>query len=780
MRTLNPIEMRPSSQPLARGLASLGVFAARCLFFAAVLALLPGIAAGDVIVNGSVSPGDNPFTTGVNEGLPFFGNGVNFNDPPTADDQPLFEGLEDIIIGVTAPGDVTINNGSFLRYQDLTIGSSSLVGEGLDEHLEFGTGLLRIVGVGAYYNNNPTLLPAGFPTFEEFGSRREADVGYDLIVGETSLGLMEVIEGARAEIQDAVMIGDAPGSDGYLTIDGVGSHLVSGGFSTDIGFDEQHQLMVGRHGFGSMTISNGGRVSTNVGGDMALPLDFVAAVVGGDAFIGDDEPMTGGEGSVLVTGPTSRWTIRASLQLGGFHHEEGLFGPESESEGDNLVYSQFNGKGTLTVADGALVTILPLDSEEQSTQALMLAIGRRGKLELAGGRLNVGANIGADPEFGERDDQMRIVNDGIITGDGYIDTGIFRNRYLGVMEVFSGQRMVINASAGFADPDEDAPPMVNWGVIRVLGNEDFRAELEFDRIPTSGGLPAPFQNRQLTTVPLVGRAAGLIHVQDGMLRFRTGLENQGSLAFTGGENLIIGDVLNLAGDGVLLADGVISIDGVETHVVFEGDVTNDGVMDIGASSEAVDVLGDFSTTGSLQLELTPLSPFRINVLGDADVDGRLQVSLLGLSPSAGDAFGVLSATGDLTGIFTEQQLPSLATDLGWTVDYDYDIDTITLRVLSLTTVVGADFNGDGVVNLEDLAIWELNFGITEGASPLQGDADGDGDVDGDDFDAWVMQMTPGAGGGAGSEGLGNVPEPTGLALALVASVLALAPRRRSQ
>jgi hypothetical protein len=376
---------------------------------------------------------------------------------------------------------------------------------------------------------------------------------------------------------------------------------------------------------------------------------------------------------------------------------------------------------------------------------------------------------------------MQIINDGIISGHGRIDTGIFRNRFYGQMEVLTGQRLTINAATEFDDPDDDAIPMANWGIIRVIGNEDFRAELEFNRAKSPPGAPlAPFENRQLTTAPLSGRDAGLIHVQYGVLRFNTGVSNQGAIAFTGGDNLVVGDVLNLPGDGMMLHDGLISIDGIGTHVVFENDLVNDGLLDIAVGVEPVDVLGTFSTSGTLQLEVEKDAPFRLNILGDALLDGILQVSLLGTSPMAGDAFGVLSATGDLTGIFSGQVLPSLGPDLGWTVDYDYVVDTVTLRILSLATVIGADFNGDGVVDDADLAIWELNYGLISGATALQGDADGDGDVDGDDFDEWLLQFgpVPGIGSGAGAEGLANVPEPSSFVLFTVAGLLALAYRRR--
>jgi hypothetical protein len=91
----------------------------------------------------------------------------------------------------------------------------------------------------------------------------------------------------------------------------------------------------------------------------------------------------------------------------------------------------------------------------------------------------------------------------------------------------------------------------------------------------------------------------------------------------------------------------------------------------------------------------------------------------------------------------------------------------------------ADFNGDGVVDEEDLAIWQTFKGTDTGASILQGDADGDGDVDGNDYLEWLEQYTNGGvPGSPAPSSSGSVPEPGGLAMLSFCAMLALACRRR--
>ena len=71
----------------------------------------------------------------------------------------------------------------------------------------------------------------------------------------------------------------------------------------------------------------------------------------------------------------------------------------------------------------------------------------------------------------------------------------------------------------------------------------------------------------------------------------------------------------------------------------------------------------------------------------------------------------------------------------------------------------ADFNADGAVDADDLALWQANF---SDASTSSGDASGDEVVDGADFLIWQQEYAP----AAASLNAAAVPEPTTVLLAL--------------
>ncbi len=86
--------------------------------------------------------------------------------------------------------------------------------------------------------------------------------------------------------------------------------------------------------------------------------------------------------------------------------------------------------------------------------------------------------------------------------------------------------------------------------------------------------------------------------------------------------------------------------------------------------------------------------------------------------------------------------------------------TVTVNSVSQLALVLGDFDRNGAVDGDDLAIFSAGFGISEGAFLDDGDADMDGDVDGEDFLIWQQNhgtISP-------LSSVNSVPEPATLLL----------------
>lgn len=101
----------------------------------------------------------------------------------------------------------------------------------------------------------------------------------------------------------------------------------------------------------------------------------------------------------------------------------------------------------------------------------------------------------------------------------------------------------------------------------------------------------------------------------------------------------------------------------------------------------------------------------------------------------------------------------------------------TLTQLPPVEYAAADFDHDGFVNGDDLAVWQTNFGVVGTATAQTGDADGDLDVDGADYLLWQQQFTDPS---AAATNQAPVPEPSALLLAVGGLLMTLCRRRASR
>ena len=173
-----------------------------------------------------------------------------------------------------------------------------------------GTGMLTIQSGGTLANSFGTIgnLPGGVGTVTVTGPGSSWSTAGSIVVGGLGTGTLVIQGGAMA--QDGVSsgggsIGLSAGSTGTVIVTGPGSSWING---------PSNGLNVGSFGTGTLTIANGGRV-----------IDITALV----SNVGNGP---GSQGTVTVTGAGSLWSDIAGFRIGN------------------------SGTGTLTIADGGIVT----------------------------------------------------------------------------------------------------------------------------------------------------------------------------------------------------------------------------------------------------------------------------------------------------------------------------------------------------------------------------------------------------------------------------------------
>lgn len=671
-----------------------------------------------VLVNGDVTPPQEFITDPSDGGIPIDGS-IFPNNPLDPVVDWTFGSEDDIFVGQNVYGTMVINGESPLFYGNLVIGGSTL--DNVDDPTNIdptgGVGVVRITGFGSRY--------------ESFTGSEGGAAAFDLHVGYSGTGTLWVTNGGSAQITDAITIGLAPSGTGTIIVDGPDSALFNYGAGiSDPGSENETSFMVvGGAGVGTLHVINGGTVQAAAGAVIGVDTS-----TGGTGIFppppGSGGP-TGGRGTVLVDGTTSKWIIAAGgLMIGGADDDE-----IPDYTGSDA------GQGTLTVSNGGLVRL---------TNGGNLNIGLLGRLTLeTNGSLIVG-------DLGASNASYETNNDGVITGHGRIDTGTLLNKVAGEIRVTAGNKLLISIDTLSGD---DSSLRNYGGLVEVIGGE-----IEFDG-PASG--TDRFHNEigeNLDGDPI----PGLIHGSNANLRFRTGLLNEATMVFSAGDNIVSGEVENL---------GVLSIQGNETTVIFEDSFSGAGIIDLtSASAASVGILGDYDASDSLIL-MDIAGPVEgedfstINTTGIATfTDAFMLVDFVdGFAPALGDMFEVMTygaRVDDLTII--NFGLPGLA------LAAVYNSDSLVLQTVLPTP---GDFNTDGIVDAADYSVWRDTLGDTAIPPGSGADANGNGVIDAADYAIWKANFgsvasVPGSAAASGAA----VPEP-GTLMLLMVSLLALPGRR---
>jgi autotransporter-associated beta strand protein len=233
----------------------------------------------------------------------------------------------------------------------------------------------------------------------------------------------------------------------------------------------------------------------------------------------------------------------------------------------------------------------------------------------------------------------------------------------------------------------------------------------------------------------------------GLIKSGAGTLVLGAANTYGGTTTVAGGVLNLlnatgsaTGTGPVAVDAAGQLGGTG---IAQGDVTNNGTVSPGVGIGSLRIGGAFTQGdgGSLDITLADLSNDKLEVTGLATLAGILNVSLAaGFMPVIDDVFEVVTASGFGGTTFTSVVLPSITSDLAWSVNYG--ATAVTLAVVA--AVEPGDFNNDGVVDAADFVAWRKANGSAGGYADWMeqfGETSGGGAVDSVPEPGWTLQIT---------------------------------------
>ncbi|NOY41999.1 MAG: PEP-CTERM sorting domain-containing protein [Planctomycetes bacterium] len=470
-------------------------------------------------------------------------------------------------------------------------------------------------------------------------------------------------------------------------------------------------LTIGDEGQGELRITNGSRV--NVG--TYDPIDF--RYENGETIIGSQTDTTG----------TNQYISEGIVVMDGFG---------SLLETDTLMVAD-EGLGTIELSGQA--NLVTLDSTLGDTagslgRVTLTGLGTRwNNVEFdSGGGSNAGKIIIGNNGSGIVDinDQALVVADiveinptsfvnlaggTLFTNNAIINSGVIRGS--GRIE----SDLTLNGTGDLrntADVNNVREYLYVTGIVTNDGTiESIGGEMEFESAVTNN-------------LEIIAR--------DAIMRFNGGLVNNGSLS-VGGNTIIHGSITGTSGITVL----------TDSAVTLVGDIT-------------------FSSGSILSLAIGA-APGTLDITGSADLTGALfdLNYSAGVMSQPGDSYQIFQANGGILGF-----IGAVATADSRIWDITQSGNTLIATATgAIAMPVGADFNGDGIVNGLDLSIWEANLGTIGGVPPVPGDADGDGDVDGADFMRIQMDLggppTPAIAAG----GAAVVPEPSSALLLVLGSLL---------
>jgi T5SS/PEP-CTERM-associated repeat protein len=749
------------------------------------------------------------------------GSGATFT--VTFPGQPIFQGTKNYASGGASfgPSNITFAPSTqiFLGPSTYTV-PSIVIGGTLASPAILNTTLQGLstgtatIGLGA---NSPATLNVNAGTFSVTSSASD----YELIVGNDASGsALNVTGGAQVSLTGAegnAVIGKSAGVTGTANVSGAGTawssaandaaaplavggfgngalNITGGGavndFAADIAretgsngsvtvggagsiWSNRGPLVVGSGGTGLLTVSSGAQVSDDslvVGdsGNGTLTISGGGVVRDGSALVGSAPTATG---TVNVNGGGSKWTQVSDLTVGGIVTSNG----QTASGTVHITGGgQVNTGGNANIGSGSNPLVRVEDNGSQWNVNGATKIGDSGSLIVAAGaaaRTNI-ATVSGSVLIDETGAAWTINDYLALTGTVCLGVGCTTPA----------------ASVSVGDGAH-----VNMRVAQV-GTQFGASQVFVD------GAGSTWSTAEQLYVGLGGGATFMVTggaivtsgtTEIGVSPTANGAVSVNASTWTNNGDFTVGVVgkgkLTVSFGGVVSAGGLFTVGPqgtVEGNAHVAATVRNRGIVAPGIAVPitsntvgALDIDGDYTqfVGGALDIELGSTASFdKLIVTGHATLAGTLNVSLFNaFTPAVGNSFDLLTATGGITGNFSQVDLPSLLTGGHgpfWTVVY-----TNTDVILKLVNSPTGDFNHNGVVDAADYTVWRKSLGQT--GIGLAADGDGNHVIDMADYNIWKSNFGLAAGSAAAASNA--VLEPATVWMVL-AGTLTICCQRRSE
>jgi T5SS/PEP-CTERM-associated repeat protein len=463
----------------------------------------------------------------------------------------------------------------------------------------------------------------------------------EVIVGESGRGSVNVLAGGRL-VSTTSIIGENVPSDGQVTISDVLSQWqITGG------------LTVGHSGRGNLNLWDGGSLRTSTG-----------------STLGNGN---GSVGTVEISGAGSLWnTVNGNLTLGGGGTGilRALDGGRASVSGI-VQLAMTTGSRGVVVVDGVNSVLTATGQLTTGVGEGEIIVSNGGVITSTGMQISQGGRLRLDAGRVESINS-NLFNQGLVHGSGVIDANTFNNQ--------SGEIVKSRVRVEEGDHLRMTGSLSNFGIVEVRGGE----------LEVSGtGSSNVFE---------IEASYGAT------LRFGgTGINSNGTSA----KILVVGGEVDFFGNIQSGSTAEIIVGNFST-AVFHDTLANNGDLIVlpGSSVFGVDALNLLGVGSNLAIELGADDAFEtvapLVAGGQIIVEGDLTVTLAdGFEPELGDTFPILLAGTHRSGIFSDENLPTLTAGLKWELEY-------TPNSASLAVVQGSDgdFDGDGDADGRDFLIWQ--------------------------------------------------------------------------